>query len=77
MQVISIAYTLRKVRKISAIVYYPFIRVIDLMVSLVVRMVVMDALLHWSVKWRTHNTESFKALRKVVKRIDPLYPDGE
>ena len=77
LQVVLIAYALRKARKISAIVYYPFIRVIDLMVSLVVRMVVMDALLHWSVKWRTHNTESFKALRKVVKRIDPLYPDGE
>jgi len=77
MQVVSIAYALRKARKISAIIYYPFIRVIDLMVSLVVRMVVIDALLHWSVKWRTYNTESFKALRKVVKRIDPLYPDGE
>jgi cellulose synthase/poly-beta-1,6-N-acetylglucosamine synthase-like glycosyltransferase len=73
---ILLTYALHKVRKVSAIVYYPFLRIVDLIITLIVRPTVAEALLHWSVRWKTHTTESFKALRKVVKRVDPLYPDG-
>jgi hypothetical protein len=29
------------------------------------------------LRWKKYDTESFRALRKVVKSVDPLYPSGD
>lgn len=64
--------------QISALKYYPAMRLMHMIISLVVRPLVINVLLSWSIRWKEYNTESFKDLRKVVNRsIDPLYPSGQ
>lgn len=78
LQLILFAYRLRFVNQISALKYYPAMRLMHMIISLVVRPLVINVLLSWSIRWKEYNTESFKDLRKVVNRsIDPLYPSGQ
>ena len=72
------AHRLDKVNKVSDIWYFPFIRLINMILNLVVKPQVAEILLSWSSKWKDYNDKSFQALRKEVNRsIDPLYPSGE
>jgi cellulose synthase/poly-beta-1,6-N-acetylglucosamine synthase-like glycosyltransferase len=72
------AYRLHKVRRLSDLIYFPFIRLVNLLLNLLVKPQVVDVMLHWSSKWKEYNDDSFRDLRKEVsKSIDPLYPSGE
>ncbi len=71
------AYRLHKVGKLRDIKYFPFLRAVNLLLNLVVKPQVLEILLSWSPRWKKYSTESFKDLRKEVrKNVDPLYPDG-
>jgi cellulose synthase/poly-beta-1,6-N-acetylglucosamine synthase-like glycosyltransferase len=72
------AYRLRVVNQVSVLIYWPIWRLMQMMITLIIRPLVINVLLSWSSRWKEYNTESFKDLRKVVNRsIDPLYPSGE
>ena len=71
------AYRLHKVGKLRDIKYFPFLRGVNLLLNLVVKPQVLEILLSWSPRWKKYSTESFKDLRREVrKNVDPLYPDG-
>jgi hypothetical protein len=75
---VLLAYRLRFVNQVSALMYYPVMRLTHMIISYVVRPLVINVMLSWSTRWKEYSTESFKDLRKVVNRsIDPLYPGGE
>jgi cellulose synthase/poly-beta-1,6-N-acetylglucosamine synthase-like glycosyltransferase len=70
-------YRLHKVGKTGDIIYFPFLRAVNLLLNLVVKPQVLEILLSWSTRWKKYSTESFKDLRREVRRnVDPLYPDG-
>jgi cellulose synthase/poly-beta-1,6-N-acetylglucosamine synthase-like glycosyltransferase len=72
------AYKLHKAHRLSDLAFFPFIRLVNLLLNLLVKPQVVDVLLHWSSKWKVYNDDSFRDLRKEVnKSIDPLYPSGE
>lgn len=72
------AYRLNKVHRLGDIKYFPFIRLVNLLLNVIVKPQVVDVLLSWSSRWKGYTNESFKDLRREVKRsVDPLYPDGE
>ncbi|MDQ4013674.1 MAG: glycosyltransferase family 2 protein [Thermoproteota archaeon] len=74
---VLLAYRLRFVNQISALMYYPVMRLMHMIISYVVRPLVVNVMLSWSTRWKEYNTESFKDLRKTVNTsIDPLYPSG-
>jgi cellulose synthase/poly-beta-1,6-N-acetylglucosamine synthase-like glycosyltransferase len=70
-------YQLRKVKQGHMLKYYLFLRLINTIITIVVRPIVINALFSWSLRWQEYNTESFRALRKVVRSVDPLYPAGD
>jgi cellulose synthase/poly-beta-1,6-N-acetylglucosamine synthase-like glycosyltransferase len=70
-------YQLRKVKQGHMLKYYLFLRLINTIITMVVRPIVIDALFSWSLRWKKYDTQSFRALRKVVRRVDPLYPAGD
>jgi cellulose synthase/poly-beta-1,6-N-acetylglucosamine synthase-like glycosyltransferase len=70
-------YQLRKVKQGHMLKYYLFLRLINTIITIVVRPIVINALFSWSLRWKKYDTESFKALRKVVRSVDPLYPAGD
>jgi hypothetical protein len=71
-------YRLRAVKQVSVLKYWPIMRLMHMMITLIVRPLVINVLLSWSTRWKEYNTQSFKDLRRVVNRsIDPLYPSGE
>ena len=71
-------YRLRAVKQVSVLIYWPIMRLMHMMITLIVRPLVINVLLSWSTRWKEYNTQSFKDLRRVVNRsIDPLYPSGE
>ena len=69
-------YQLRKIKQGHMLKYYLFLRLINTIITMVVRPIVINALFSWSLRWKKYDTESFRALRKVVKSVDPLYPSG-
>jgi len=72
------AYYLNKLNKFSDIKYFPVLRLISLILTLLVKPQVTEVLLSWSSRWKDYNTESFKDLRKEVNTsVDPMYPRGE
>jgi cellulose synthase/poly-beta-1,6-N-acetylglucosamine synthase-like glycosyltransferase len=77
LHLILFAYALKKVNRLSALLWYPIWRLMHLTITMMVRPHVINVALLWSAKWKEYSTESFKSLRKVVKSIDPAYPDGE
>jgi cellulose synthase/poly-beta-1,6-N-acetylglucosamine synthase-like glycosyltransferase len=78
MLLVLLAYRLRFVNQVSALMYYPLMRLMHMMISYGVRPLVINVMLSWSTRWKEYSTESFKDLRKVVNRsIDPLYPSGD
>jgi cellulose synthase/poly-beta-1,6-N-acetylglucosamine synthase-like glycosyltransferase len=78
LQLVLLGYRLRFVNQVSALMYYPVMRLMHMIITLGVRPLVINVLLSWSIRWKEYSTESFKDLRKVVNRsIDPLYPSGE
>ena len=70
-------YQLRKVKQSHILKYFLFLRLINMIITIVVRPIVINALFSWSSRWKKYDTESFRALRKVVKSVDPLYPAGD
>jgi cellulose synthase/poly-beta-1,6-N-acetylglucosamine synthase-like glycosyltransferase len=71
-------YRLRIVKQVSVLKYWPIMRLMHMIITLIVRPLVVNVLLSWSSRWKEYNTQSFKDLRRVVNRsIDPLYPSGE
>lgn len=78
LQLILFAYRLRSVNQVSALIYYPVMRLMHMIITLLVRPLVVSVLLSWSNRWKEYNIQSFKDLRRVVNRsIDPLYPSGQ
>lgn len=76
-QILIYAYPLKKLGKVHHLLYFPFIRLINMILNLIVKPQVVEILLFWSTKWKGYDDESFRALRKEVNRsIDPLYPSG-
>jgi cellulose synthase/poly-beta-1,6-N-acetylglucosamine synthase-like glycosyltransferase len=72
------AYKLKKMARLGDIKYFPLIRLVNLILNVIVKPQVVDVLLAWSSRWKTYTNESFRDLRREVKRsVDPLYPDGE
>lgn len=77
-QLVLYGYRLNKVRKLSHLKYFPFIRLMNFILNAVVKPQVIDVMLFWSSRWKEYSNESFKDLRRVVNRsVDPLYPDGD
>jgi cellulose synthase/poly-beta-1,6-N-acetylglucosamine synthase-like glycosyltransferase len=77
LQLVLLAYRLRFVNQVSALMYYPVMRIMQMIIGFGVRPLVINVLLSWSIRWKEYNTESFKDLRKTVNAsIDPLYPSG-
>jgi cellulose synthase/poly-beta-1,6-N-acetylglucosamine synthase-like glycosyltransferase len=77
LQLVLLAYRLRFVNQVSALMYYPVMRLAQMIISYVVRPLVINVVLSWSTRWKEYSTESFKDLRKTVNTsIDPLYPSG-
>lgn len=70
-------YQLRKIKQGHILKYYLFLRLINTIITIVVRPIVINALFSWSLRWKKYDTQSFRALRKVVKSVDPLYPAGD
>jgi cellulose synthase/poly-beta-1,6-N-acetylglucosamine synthase-like glycosyltransferase len=70
-------YQLRKVKQGHMLKYYLFLRLINTIITMVVRPIVINALFSWSLRWKKYDTQSFRALRKVVRSVDPLYPAGD
>jgi len=70
-------YQLRKINQGHMLKYYLFLRLINTIITMVVRPIVINALFSWSSRWKKYDTESFRALRKVVRSVDPLYPAGD
>jgi cellulose synthase/poly-beta-1,6-N-acetylglucosamine synthase-like glycosyltransferase len=79
LQLILFGYKLNKIGILSAIVCYPCVLIVDILVTSMIRPIIMNALLEWSVKWNSNKnlTQSFRALRRVANRVDPLYPAGD
>ena len=72
------AYRLRAVNQVSVLIYWPIMRLMFMIITLIVRPLIVNVLLSWSSRWKEYNTQSFKDLRRVVNRsVDPLYPSGE
>jgi cellulose synthase/poly-beta-1,6-N-acetylglucosamine synthase-like glycosyltransferase len=77
-EIMFCAYYLNKLNKFSDLKYFPVLRLISLILTLLVKPQVMEVLLSWSSRWKKYNTKSFKALRKEVNTsVDPMYPKGE
>lgn len=76
-QILIYGYALNKVGKVQRLLYFPFIRLVNMILNLIVKPQVAEILLYWSTKWKGYDDESFKSLRKEVNRsVDPLYPSG-
>jgi cellulose synthase/poly-beta-1,6-N-acetylglucosamine synthase-like glycosyltransferase len=77
-EIILYAYTLNKLKRFNDIKYFPFLRLIAMLLTLLVKPQVMEVLLSWSSRWKEYSSESFKDLRKEVSTsVDPMYPKGE
>jgi cellulose synthase/poly-beta-1,6-N-acetylglucosamine synthase-like glycosyltransferase len=77
-QIVLYSYNLNKIKSISDIRYFPVTRIIPLILTVFVKPQVMEVILSWSSRWSKYSTDSFKDLRREVKRsVDPMYPEGE
>jgi cellulose synthase/poly-beta-1,6-N-acetylglucosamine synthase-like glycosyltransferase len=77
-ELVLFGYGLNKVKKLGDIKYYPFTYLMNFILNALVKPQVIDVMLFWSSKWKQYNDESFKDLRRVVRKsVDPLYPDGD
>jgi hypothetical protein len=65
-QVILYAYALRKLDRLGDIKYYPFMRFLNMILSMWVKILALEAVLSWSSKWPY-----------MHKNIDPNYPGEE
>jgi cellulose synthase/poly-beta-1,6-N-acetylglucosamine synthase-like glycosyltransferase len=78
LQLMFSAYYLNKLNKFGDLKYFPVLRLLSMILTLVVKPQVIEVLLSWSSRWKDYNTKSFKALRKEVNMsVDPMYPKGE
>ena len=67
-------YYLNKYKMLKYLKYYPVLRVVGIILTMLVRPLAVEALLHWSSKWNEYNNESFEDLRNEVrKNSDPRY----
>jgi cellulose synthase/poly-beta-1,6-N-acetylglucosamine synthase-like glycosyltransferase len=74
-QVLLYGYTLKKLNRLSEIKYYPLMRVLNIILSMWVKIVATEAVLSWSSKWPKYSDEAFRDLRKYMHRnIDPNLP---
>jgi cellulose synthase/poly-beta-1,6-N-acetylglucosamine synthase-like glycosyltransferase len=76
-QVLLYAYVLKKQDRLGDIKYYPVMRVLNLAISMWVKILATEAILSWSSKWSEYTDEAFRDLRKYMRRnIDPNYAAG-
>ncbi len=76
--IILFAHRLNKVKRKKYVIFYPFLRWVNLILNVYAKPMLVEILLSWSHDWKEYNVEAFLALRKEVsKKIDPLYPEGE
>jgi hypothetical protein len=74
-QVLLYAFALKKLNRLSDIKYYPLMRFLNIILSMWVKILAIEAVLRWSSKWSTYNDEAFKDLRNYMhQNIDPNYP---
>lgn len=74
-QVLLYAYALKKLNRLDDTKYYPFMRFLNMILSMWVKILATEAVLSWSSKWSKYNDEAFRDLRKHMRRnIDPNYP---
>ena len=74
-QVILYGYALKKLNRLGDIKYYPFMRFLNMILSMWVKILATEAVLSWSSKWPRYSDEAFKDLRKYMHRnIDPNLP---
>jgi cellulose synthase/poly-beta-1,6-N-acetylglucosamine synthase-like glycosyltransferase len=77
-QVLLYAYTLKKVNRLGDIKYYPFMRFLNMILSMWIKIISIEAVLRWSSKWSKYDDEAFRDLRKYMhESIDSGYPAGE
>ncbi len=77
-EVILYAYSLNKLKKLSDIKYFPLLRLMSMVLTMLVKPQVTEVLLSWSSRWKEYNNDSFRDLRKEVNiSVDPMYPRGE
>ena len=78
LQVALISYTMKKIKRSEDIKYFPVMRLVSMILTLIVKPQVTEVLLSWSAKWKEYTDISFKDLRKEVnKSVDPMYPQGD
>ena len=69
------AYSLKKLNRLGDIKYYPFMRFLDMILSMWVKILATEAVLSWSSRWSRYDEEAFRDLRNYMHRnIDPNYP---
>lgn len=74
-QVLLYAYSLKKLNRLGDIKYYPFMRFLNMILSMWVKILATEAALSWSSKWSRYSDEAFRDLRRYMNRnIDPNYP---
>ncbi|HEX6281987.1 MAG TPA: hypothetical protein VFZ67_07130, partial [Nitrososphaera sp.] len=74
-QVLLYAYSLKKLNRLGDIKYYPFMRFLNMILSMWVKVLATEAALSWSSKWSRYSDEAFRDLRRYMNRnIDPNYP---
>jgi hypothetical protein len=77
-QVLLYAYALKKVNRLGDIKYYPAMRFLNMILSMWIKILAIEAVLSWSLKWSKYNDEAFRDLRKYMhESIDSGYPSGE
>jgi cellulose synthase/poly-beta-1,6-N-acetylglucosamine synthase-like glycosyltransferase len=74
LQITILFYYLKRFGKLGFLKYFPFLRIVGFVLSLLVKPMVMDILLSWSSKRKHYDKESFESLRSEMKKnIDPLH----
>ena len=74
LQITALVFYLRRFGKLGYIKYYPFLRIVGFVLSVLVKPTVMEILLSWSSKRKKYDKESFESLRSEMKKsIDPLH----
>lgn len=74
-QVMLYAYALKKVNRLKDIKYYPVMRLLQIILSMWIKILATEAILRWSSKWLKYSDEAFRDLENYMnEEIDPGYP---
>ncbi len=77
-QILLYAYALKRLNRLGDIKYYLFMRFLNIILSMWIKILAIGAVLSWSSKWSRYNDDAFRDLRNYMHRnIDPNYPAEE